>query len=202
MVRIKAPVAVDKSQPDLNVPYRFLDRLIAQELFSLNLYHDDGSAEKLDDATIDRMTLTCQSEDTVDIDLICVGDWVDADPLGEMFKSQPMRALTSHDLILEISKDKEPVMKDRITKAVFHADKEYSEVKGKLYGINRFIGDRNSPQIVEHLRENNRYRIDLGFGKESENWIFNLSDVRMELGRREIKDGLDKVEINFEGMML
>jgi hypothetical protein len=202
MVRIKAPVAVDIGQPDLNVAYRFFDRLLSQELFSINMYHDDGSGERLDDAVVDRMTLICQTEDSVDIDLICAGEWADAEPLEEIPKSQPIRALTSHDLILEITKDKEEIMGDRITKAIFHADKEFAEIKGKLYGINRFIGDRRSSQIVELLRENNLYRVDLGFGKDSENWIFNLMNVRMELGRREIKDGLDRVEINFEGFQV
>jgi len=197
--RIKFPDTFTDNGKDIGK--KLYDIAVSEERFDMIVWHFDGSQEEYNNCLIERLSMNLDAEDSLDITILIDGEKSNRIVHADEQKSEDLaKTVGSRDCFLHI---KDYLMNDlaegMIYSFCFFLDREDPRIHGMFKAYNSFIGNKGKT-VTRMANDYKMCSIDFGYlyGEEKE-IILALEDIELNIARRDLKKGVDIVEVAFVG---
>lgn len=181
-----------------------LDKVWSNEPFTLEIYDENMRGKKITGGRLESLEYDIKAGDCVDVKMVFSG--LDHDSKLDYIKPEllrPARVYTGSDCNVSIVDDCGDRMGGECMTSFFaQAKRDNPNIFGKFIVLNSFLKERpslNPIQIVKRCKGGSTLDLGLINRQKDMNWLVRLVDINCEIVRRSVKDGLDIVEIAFQG---
>ena len=201
-IKLKFPIVLDGLETHITDIFK---KTISGEKFTANIFDDNGKGKKITEVFFEKVSLTIKAEDTFDLEIIFSAKETNETVVLDQNLIKKAIALNGYNCVLFLVDDCGDCMNGNSTISLqVTAQKGVDEVFGTMSIINSFLNANNDLSPVNKIKRckgnsflNVGYKVNIK--NDLINWMLNLYETKCDIKRRNIKDGIDLVEIDFKG---